>query len=52
MELLNKNDFSLGLEPFDVLGFKTEEELNNEISELIKVRPEFESNHKVSQDIN
>ena len=30
MELINKYQFSLGLETFDVLGFKSEEELNKE----------------------
>ena len=36
MELINRNDVSLGLAPFDILGFKSEEELNLEISKLIK----------------
>ena len=48
MELINRNDVSLGLAPFDLLGFKSEEELNQEISKLIKVRTEFESKSKVS----
>ena len=48
MEILNKFEFSLGLEPFDVLGFKSEEELNQEISKLIKVRSEFENDSKVN----
>ena len=43
METINKFEFSLGLEPFDVLGFRSEEELNLEITKLIKVRSEFES---------
>ena len=43
MEIMNKNEVSLGLEPFDVLGFKSEEELNQEIAKLIKVRREFEN---------
>lgn len=42
MDTINKYEFSLGLEPFDVLGFKSEEELNQEISKLIKLRIEFE----------
>ena len=41
MELINRNDVSLGLAPFDILGFKSEEELNTEISKLIKIRSEF-----------
>ena len=31
MELININDISLGIAPFDILGFKSEEELNQEI---------------------
>ena len=46
MEITNKCEISLGLEPFDVLGFKSEEELNQEISKLIEVRSEFESKSK------
>ena len=48
MQIINKNEFSLGLEPFDVLGFKSEQELNKEILELIKVRPEFEVKSKLN----
>ena len=48
METINKYELSLGLEPFDVLGFRSEEELNLEISKLIKVRSEFKSKSKVS----
>ena len=43
MEIINRYEISLGLEPFDVLGFKSEEELNQEIAKLIKVRREFEN---------
>ena len=43
MELINRNDVSLGLAPFDILGFKSEEELNNEILKLIKNRSEFDT---------
>ena len=50
MEVFNKHELSLGLEPFDVLGFRSEEELNKEISKLIKVRSEFESNIKVNSN--
>ena len=39
-----KKETSLGLETYDVLGFNSEEELELEISKLIKIRPEFENN--------
>tara|TARA_B100000941_G_C28012779_1_gene306139 strand:+ start:78 stop:230 length:153 start_codon:yes stop_codon:yes gene_type:complete len=48
MNLINKFEDSIGLEPFNVLGFKSEDELNQEISKLIKVRSEFESKSKVN----
>ena len=48
METYNKYRFSLGTESFDLLGFKSEEELNKEILKLIKVRSEFESKTKVN----
>ena len=48
MEIVNRPEISLGLEKFDVLGFKSEEELNQEISKLIKVRDEFEIKSKVN----
>ena len=44
MEITIKKETSLGLESFDVLGFNSEEELELEISKLIKIRPEFEKN--------
>ena len=47
MQIIDNHIFSLGLEPFDVLGFKSEEELNKEILKLIKIRPEFEIDTKV-----
>ena len=47
MNIINKYELSLGLEPFDVLGFKSEKELNKEISKLIKFRSEFKSKSKV-----
>ena len=47
MNITNKYELSLGLERFDVLGFKSEKELNQEISKLIKVRSEFKSKSKV-----
>ena len=48
MNIIYKEQASLGLEPFEVLGFSSEEELNYEISKLIKVRSEFESESKVN----
>ena len=48
MKIINKNELSLGLESFDALGFRSEEELNQEISKLIKVRSEFENKSKVN----
>ena len=48
MELINRNDVSLGLAPFDILGFNSEEELNLEISKLIKIRSEFDIKTKVT----
>ena len=48
MNILNKYELSLGLEPFDVLGFKSEKELNQEILKLIQVRSELKSKSKVS----
>ncbi len=48
MEIINKYELSLGLESFNDLGFKSEEELNYEISKLIKVRSEFESKSEVN----
>ena len=47
METINNHEFSLGLESFDDLGFKSEEELNKELSKLIKVKSEFESKSEV-----
>ena len=43
MEITFKEDTSLGLESFDDLGFNSEEELQLEISKLIKIRSEFEN---------
>ena len=42
MELVQKEEISLGLESYDALGFNSQEELELEISKLIKIRPEFE----------
>ena len=44
MEITFKEDTTLGLESYDDLGFNSEEELQLEISKLIKIRPEFENN--------
>tara|TARA_B100001027_G_scaffold203561_1_gene165096 strand:+ start:199 stop:339 length:141 start_codon:yes stop_codon:yes gene_type:complete len=44
MEVTLKEDSSLGLETYIDLGFNSEEELELEISKLIKIRPEFENN--------
>ena len=44
MEITLKEDSSLGLESYVDLGFNSEEELQLEISKLIKIRPEFENN--------
>tara|TARA_Y100001968_G_scaffold242871_1_gene226609 strand:- start:16794 stop:16943 length:150 start_codon:yes stop_codon:yes gene_type:complete len=49
MELISKYELSLGLEPYDVLGFDSEDQLNNEIQKLIQLRPEFKNDlHKVN----
>ena len=47
MNIINKHETSLGLEPYYVLGFKSEKELNQEISKLVKVRSEFKSKSQV-----
>ena len=44
MEITIKKETSLGLEAYDVLGFNSQEELELEISKLIRIRPEFEKN--------
>ena len=44
MEITFIEDTLLGLESYDDLGFNSEEELQLEISKLIKIRPEFENN--------
>ena len=44
MELAQKQENSLGLESYEVLGFNSQEELELEISKLTKFRPEFEIN--------
>ena len=44
MDLAQKEENSLGLESYDVLGFNSQEELELEISKLTKYRPEFDNN--------
>ena len=44
MEITLKKETSLGLGTYDDLGFNSEEQLEVEISKLIKIRPEFERN--------
>ena len=44
MEITITKETSLGLDTYDFLGFNSEEELELEISKLIKIRPEFEKN--------
>ena len=48
MDIICKEHSSLGLDSFDVLGFNSEEELNQEISKLIRVRSEYEIKSKVN----
>ncbi len=44
MKISLKEESSLGLETYYNLGFNSQEELELEISKLIKMRPEFENN--------
>ena len=44
MKIILKSETSLGLESYEELGFNSEEELELEISKLIKIRPELENN--------
>ena len=44
MQVVQKQETSLGLESYDVLGFNSQEELELEIAKLTKVRPEFDTN--------
>ena len=48
MQIKNNYIVSLGLENFHELGFKSEEDLNIEISKLIKVRSELSNNSEVN----
>ena len=47
MEITLKQEISPGLESYEVLGFNSQEELELEISKLIKNRPEFEKKSKL-----
>ncbi len=44
MEIILKKETSIGLESYKDLGFNSEDELELEISKLIKFRPEFDTN--------
>ena len=44
MEIILNKEILLGLETYDKLGFNSEQELELEISKLIKIRPEFQNN--------
>ena len=44
MKLILKSETSLGLEPYEKLGFNSEEDLELEISKLTKFRTEFDTN--------
>ncbi len=44
MEITIRKETLLGLESYEFLGFSSEEELELEISKLIKIRPEFDKN--------
>ena len=48
MKGFEESNISLGLEKFDALGFRTEDELNQEILKLIQVRDDFESKSAVN----
>ena len=50
MELINKFELSLGLEPYDMLGFDSEDQLNMEIMKLIEVRPECKNYINIIND--
>ena len=48
MKMKNTHIFSLGSENFYELGFKSEEDLNIEITKLIQVRSELSQNYEVN----
>ena len=43
MELIDTYEISLGLEPFEVLGFNTQDQLDLELMKLIEVRSDFKN---------
>ena len=47
MKIINTHYHSLGSESYQVLGFKSEEELNREILKLVQVRSEFLNNTEI-----
>ena len=49
MGFTNKYELSLGLEPYDVLGFESEDKLNKELLKLIEPRPEFKKEFQTWQ---
>ena len=44
MEITLKKETTLGLVTYEVLGFNSEEELELEISKLIKISPKLKNN--------
>lgn len=50
MEMINKFEMSLGKEPYDVLGFDSEDQLEQELFKLIQVRKEFKSYKKIGDE--
>ena len=48
MPITNSHLVSLGTQNFNELGFKSEEDLNIEISKLIQVRSELSNNSEVN----
>ena len=48
MQIQNRHLVSLGTENFNELGFKSEEDLNLEISKLIQVRSDLSNNSEVN----
>ena len=50
MEMINKFKMSLGKEPYDVLGFDSEDQLEQELFKLIQVRKEFKSYKKIGDE--
>jgi len=43
MELIDTFEISLGLEPFEALGFDTQDQLDLEIMKLIEIRSDFKN---------